>query len=34
MNGGEGSEARQMLRVLGAKLEAPRPPDGVERTVH
>ena len=33
-NGGEGSEARRVLRALGAKLEAPRPPDGVEGTVH
>ena len=34
VNGGEGSEARRVLRALGAKLEAPRPPDGVEGTVH
>ena len=34
VNGGESSEARRVLQALGAKLEAPRPPDGVEDTVH
>ena len=34
VNGGEGSEARRVLRALGAQLEAPPPPEGVERTVH
>ena len=32
--GGQSSEARRVLRALGAKLEAPRPPEGVDRTVH
>ena len=30
----QGSEARRVLRVLGAKVEALEPPEGVERTVH
>ena len=34
VNGGEGSEARRVLRALGAKLEAPQPPAGVKGTVH
>ena len=34
VNGGEGSETRRVLQALGAKLEAPRSPDGVEDTVH
>ena len=34
VNGGEASEARRVLRALGAQLEAPQPPEGVERTVH
>ena len=34
VNGEDGSEARQVLRALGAKLEAPQPPEHAERIVH
>lgn len=32
--GGPGSEAYQVLQALGAKLEAPQPPEGTTRTVY
>ena len=34
VHGGNGNEAHRILRAPGAKLEAPRPPDDVEGTVH
>ena len=33
-DGGHSSEARRVLQALGAKLEAPQPPEGAERTVY
>lgn len=32
--GGPGSEAYQVLQALGAKLEAPQPPEGTTKTVY
>ena len=34
VNDGEGSEAYQVLQALGAKLEAPQVPEGVDPTIH
>ena len=33
-DGGQSSEARRVLRALGAQLEAPQPAEGAARTVH